>query len=44
VVVKAKTGTASLQHKPGKPKGTRQGNGARIKSSHGRKLMRGQGK
>jgi hypothetical protein len=30
VVVKAKTGTASLQHQPGKPKLTRQGNGARA--------------
>jgi surface protein len=31
-------GTAALQHQPGKPKLTRQGNGARSKPSHGRKL------
>jgi hypothetical protein len=40
----SKTGTASLQHQPGKPKGTRQGSGKRSKPSHGRKLLRGQGK
>jgi len=44
MTVRAKTGTASLQHQPGKPKLTRQGNGARSKPSHGRKLNRGQGK
>jgi hypothetical protein len=44
MTVKSKTGTASLQHQPGKPKLTRQGNGARSKASHGRKLRRGQGK
>ena len=44
MAVKSKTGTASLQHQPGKPKLTRQGNGARSKPSHGRKLRIGQGK
>jgi hypothetical protein len=44
MAVKSKTGTASLQHQSGKPKLTRQGNGARSKASHGRKLRRGQGK
>jgi hypothetical protein len=44
MTVKSKTGTASLQHQPGKPKLTRQGNGARSKASHGRKLKIGQGK
>jgi hypothetical protein len=42
--VRSKTGTATIQHQPGKPKLTRQGNGARSKSNHGRKLRRGQGK
>lgn len=44
MTVRSKTGTATLQHQAGKPKLTRQGNGARSKPSHGRKLMRGQGK
>jgi hypothetical protein len=44
VAVKSKTGTATIQHQPGKPKLTRQGNGARSKPSHGRKLRKGQGK
>jgi hypothetical protein len=44
MAVRSKTGTASLQHQPGKPKLTRQGNGTRSKRSHGRKLRRGQGK
>jgi hypothetical protein len=44
MAVRSKAGTTPLQHQPGKPKLTRQGNGARSKPSHGRKLMRGQGK
>jgi hypothetical protein len=44
MAVRSKTGTAPLQHQPGKPKLTRQGSGARSKPSHGRKLRRGQGK
>jgi hypothetical protein len=31
MAVRSKTGTAPLQHQPGKPKLTRQGNGADIK-------------
>jgi hypothetical protein len=30
MAVRSKTGTAPLQHLPGKPKLTRQGNGARV--------------
>lgn len=44
MAVKAKTGTARLEHKEGKPKLTRQGQGKRSKPSHGRKLLRGQGR
>jgi hypothetical protein len=44
MAVKSKTGAARIEHKPGPPKLTRQGNGARSKPSHGRKLLRGQGK
>jgi hypothetical protein len=44
MAVRSKTGTAPLQHQPGPPKLTRQGNGKRSKPSHGRKLLRGQGK
>jgi hypothetical protein len=44
MAVRSKTGTASVEHKAGKPKLTRQGNGARSKPSHGRKLRRGQGR
>jgi hypothetical protein len=44
MAVRSKTGTAPLQHLPGKPKLTRQGNGATQQAfSHGRKLSRGQG-
>jgi beta-xylosidase len=44
MVVRSKTGTAPLQHQPGKPKLTRQGNGKRSLRNHGRKQLRGQGK
>ncbi len=44
MAMKSKTGTASLQHQPGKPKLTAQGNGKRSKPSHGRKKLRGQGR
>jgi hypothetical protein len=44
MTVRSKTGTAALQHQPGKPNLTRQGSGARSKPSHGRKLMRGERK
>jgi hypothetical protein len=44
MTVRSKTGTASVQHTPGKPKLTRQGQGKRSKASHGRKKLRGQGR
>ena len=46
MAVKSKGGSAALKrsHQPGPPKLTRQGNGKRSKPSHGRKLLRGQGK
>lgn len=44
MTVKAKVGTARIDHQPGPPKTTRQGQGQHSKPSHGRKLRRGQGK
>ena len=46
MTVKTKGGSAALkrEHLPGAPKLTRQGNGKRSKPSHGRKLLKGQGK
>lgn len=44
MAVRSKTGTAAIQHQPGKPKLTRQGNGKRSKPSRRRKLRHGQGK
>ena len=44
MTVKSKTGAARVEHVPGKPKLTRQGQGQHSKLSHGRKLRRGQGK
>jgi hypothetical protein len=44
MAVRSKTGTAPLQHQPGKPKLTRQGQGKRSLRNHGRKLSRGQGR
>lgn len=44
MAVRAKTGTGRIEHQAGKPKLTRQGQGKRSKPSHGRKLLRGQGK
>lgn len=43
MAVRSKTGTAAVQHRPGKPKLTRQGQGTRSKPNHGRKKLRGQG-
>jgi hypothetical protein len=40
----SKTGTAPLQHQPGKPKLTRQGNGARSKEAMAGSSVRGQGR
>jgi hypothetical protein len=44
MAVRSKTGTAPLQHLPGPPKKTRQGQGKRSLRNHGRKQLRGQGK
>jgi hypothetical protein len=44
MAVKSKVGVAKVQHVPGKPKRTRQGQGQNSLPSHGRKKMRGQGK
>jgi hypothetical protein len=44
MAVRAKTGTARVEHQPGKPKTTRQGQGQHSKPSHGRKKLRGQGR
>jgi hypothetical protein len=43
---RTKGGSAALkrEHTPGAPKLTAQGNGKRSKPSHGRKLLKGQGK
>lgn len=43
MAVRSKTGTARIEHTPGKPKLTRQGQGTRSKPSHRRKKRRGQG-
>ena len=44
MAVKSKTGAARIEHKAGKPKLTRQGQGTRSKPNHGRKKTRGQGR
>jgi hypothetical protein len=44
MVVKAKTGAARIEHQPGKPKLSAQGQGKHSKPNHGRKQRRGQGK
>jgi hypothetical protein len=46
MAVKTRGGSAALkrEHKAGPPKLTKQGNGKRSKPSHGRKLLKGQGK
>ena len=44
MAVRSKTGTASVQHAPGKPKLTAQGQGKRSKPNHNRKKLRGQGR
>jgi hypothetical protein len=44
MAVKSKTALGRIEHKPGKPKRTRQGQGAHSKPSHGRKKLRGQGR
>ena len=44
MAVRSKTGTAAVQHQPGKPKLTRQGQGRHSKPNHNRKKLRGQGR
>jgi hypothetical protein len=44
MAVRSKTGTARIEHTPGKPKLTRQGQGKRSKPNHGRKKRIGQGR
>ena len=44
MAVKSKQGTARVEHQPGKPKLTRQGQGAHSKPNHNRKQWRGQGR
>ena len=44
MAVKSKTGTARVEHQPGKPKLTRQGQGQHSKRNHSRKQWRGQGR
>lgn len=44
MAVRSKQGTAAIQHQPGAPKLTRQGQGKRSKPSHNRKKLRGQGR
>jgi len=44
MAVKSKTALGRVEHKPGKPKLTLQGQGQHSKPNHGRKKLRGQGK
>jgi len=44
MAVKSKSGVARVEHVPGKPKKSRQGQGQHSLSNHGRKKTRGQGK
>lgn len=44
MAVKSKVGAKVVQHQPGKPKLTMQGQGQHSKPNHGRKKLRGQGK
>jgi hypothetical protein len=44
MAVRSKTGVARVEHKPGSPKLSRQGQGRHSKPNHGRKKLRGQGK
>lgn len=44
MAVRSKTGTGVLQHQPGKPKRTKQGNGQHSKPRGTRKLRKGQGR
>lgn len=44
MAVKSKTGVARIDHQPGKPKRTRQGQGQHSRPNHRRKKLRGQGR
>jgi hypothetical protein len=44
MAMKSRTGLARVEHQPGKPKKTRQGNGANSRPRHNKKMPRGQGK
>jgi len=45
MAVKSKTALGRIEHRPGKPKKTRQGAGQHTKTvKHGRKKYRGQGR
>ena len=44
MAVKSKTALGRVDHKPGRPKRTKQGNGQHSKPRGTRKLLRGQGK
>lgn len=44
MATKAKAGASRVEHQPGPPKKTRQGQGQRSLPSHGRKKLRGQGR
>ena len=44
MAVKSRTGLARTEHKPGKPKKTKQGAGQHSKPRHNKKMPRGQGK
>ena len=44
MAVKSRTGLARVEHKPGKPKKTHQGNGQHSRPRGTRKLLHGQGK
>jgi hypothetical protein len=44
MAVRAKAGAARIDHQPGPPKLTNQGQGKRSRPNHGRKKLRGQGK
>jgi hypothetical protein len=44
MAVRAKAGATRIDHQPGPPKLTNQGQGKRSRPNHGRKKLRGQGK
>lgn len=44
MAVKSKTALGRVEHTPGRPKRTRQGQGQHSKANHGRKKLRGQGR